>query len=123
MKLSQTKKISQRLKRHAHIRKSVRGTQSIPRLVVSRSNKYLYAQIIDDTKGMTLAAVSTAKVKAVKDDSKNPKTGLAYSVGEKLAQEALAKKIKKVVFDRAGYKYHGRVKALAEGARKGGLNF
>lgn len=123
MKLSQTKKISQRLKRHAHIRKSVRGTQNIPRLVVSRSNKYLYAQIIDDTKGMTLAAASTSKVKKAKDDSKNPKIDLAYSIGEKLAQNALAKKIKKVVFDRAGYKYHGRVKALAEGARKGGLNF
>ncbi|MDO8487294.1 MAG: 50S ribosomal protein L18 [Candidatus Curtissbacteria bacterium] len=115
--------MSQRLKRHAHIRKNVRGSQSIPRLVVSRSNKYLYAQIIDDTKGETLAAVSTLKVKGMKEDSKNPKTNLAYTIGEKLAHDALAKKIKKVVFDRAGYKYHGRVKALAEGARKGGLNF
>lgn len=122
MKLSGTKKISRKLKRHAHIRKTITGTASIPRLVVFRSNKYLYAQIIDDTKGITLAAISTAKADG-KEDSKNIKTDLAQAAGEKLAQAALAKKVNKVVFDRAGYKYHGRVKALAEGARKGGLNF
>ncbi|MEX2028692.1 MAG: 50S ribosomal protein L18 [Candidatus Curtissbacteria bacterium] len=122
MKLSGTKKISQRLKRHAHIRKTVTGTTDIPRLVVFRSNKYLYAQIIDDTKGVTLTAISTAKNND-KVGSKNIKTDLAQAAGEKLAQAAMAKKVKKVVFDRAGYKYHGRVKALAEGARKGGLNF
>ena len=122
MKLSKSLKISQKLKRHAHIRKNVSGSGNIPRLVIFRSNKYLYAQIIDDTKGETLAAVSTSAT-GEKEDSKNPKTDLAYSAGEKLAEAALAKKIKKVVFDRAGYKYHGRVKALAEGARSGGLNF
>jgi len=123
VKLSRSLKISQKLKRHVHIRKRVSGTGSIPRLVVFRSNKYLYAQIIDDTKGKTLVAASTSKVKAQKKDSKTPKTDLAYKIGEKLAQEAIAQKIKKVVFDRSGYKYHGRVKALAEGARNGGLNF
>lgn len=123
MKLSRSKKISQKFKRHVHIRKNVSGTGTVPRLVVFRSNKYLYAQVIDDTKGKTLAAVSTSKIKVEKKDSKTPKTDLAYVIGGKLAKEVIAQKIKKVVFDRGGYKYHGRVKALAEGARNGGLNF
>jgi large subunit ribosomal protein L18 len=122
MKSSATKKISQRFKRHAHIRKTVTGTGNSPRLVVFRSNKYLYAQIIDDVKGITLVAVSTPKGKG-KENSKNIKIELAKAAGEKLAQGAIAKKVKNVVFDRAGYKYHGRVKALAQGAREGGLNF
>lgn len=116
-----SKKLTQKAKRHAHIRKNVIGTSAVPRLTIFRSNKNIYAQIIDDVKSITLAGASTAKIKP-KEDSKN-KTDLAFATGEKLAEIAISKKIKKVIFDRSGYKYHGRVKALAEGARKGGLNF
>jgi large subunit ribosomal protein L18 len=116
-------KLKQRLRRHNRSRKKITGTQETPRLVVFRSNKYLYAQIIDDTKGQTLAAISTAKVKVSDAKTKNTKVDDAQIAGETLAKAAVDKKIKKVVFDRAGYKFHGRVKALAEGARKGGLAF
>lgn len=88
-----------------------------PRLSVFRSNRAIYAQIIDDTKGATLAFASSKGVKA------KGKLEVAMAVGETLAQKALKAKVKKVVFDKGGYKYHGRVKALAEGARKGGLVF
>ncbi len=88
------------------------------RLSVFRSLKHIYAQIIDDEKGVTLAAASSLALKL-----KGPKTEVARQVGLALAKEALAKGIKQVVFDRGPYKYHGRVKALAEGAREGGLEF
>lgn len=107
-----------RLKRKARAKSKVRGTQSKPRLNVFRSNKHIYGQLIDDENSKTLVQVSDAKIKA-----KGKKTELALNVGEDLAKEAKAKKITKIVFDRNGYKYHGRVKALAEGARKGGLLF
>ena len=97
------------------------GTKIAPRLSVFRSNRSIYAQIIDDTKGETLVSFSSKKL-----DSKmvkKTKIEIAELVGEDLAKLAKAKKIVSVVFDRAGYKYHGRVKALAEGARKGGLRF
>jgi large subunit ribosomal protein L18 len=103
---------SNRNKRKLRIRKSVFGNASRPRLSVYKSNKYIYAQLIDDIKGKTL--VSSKGLKDIKN---------ASSVGEDLAAKAKAKKIKKVVFDRNGYIYHGRVKSLAEGARKGGLQF
>lgn len=94
---------------------------SRPRLAVFRSNKYIYAQIIDDSKGKTLVAASEATLKWPK--KKLTKIERAFMVGEVLASQALKKKIKTVVFDRRKYRYHGRVKALAEGARKGGLKF
>lgn len=114
------KKFAQRSKRHFRIRKKVSGTSLIPRLVVFRSNKYIYAQVIDDKEGKTIASVST---RGKNDKSKNVKIDSAFASGKNLAKSLEAKKIKKVIFDRGGYKYHGRLKALAEGARSGGLDF
>jgi large subunit ribosomal protein L18 len=91
-----------------------------PRLSVFRSNKFLYAQIIDDTKGKTLVSVSSKDKEVGKAKTRAEKASV---IGEALAKKAIKAKIKKVVFDRSGYKYHGVVKALAEGARKGGLEF
>jgi len=99
-----------RNRRKLRIRGKVSGTDARPRLSVFRSNKYIYGQVIDDTKGVTLAS------------SKGPKKQ-SGKVGEELAKKAAVKKVKKVVFDRGGFKYHGNVKNLAEAARKGGLNF
>jgi large subunit ribosomal protein L18 len=94
------------------------GTKERPRLVVSRSNKNIFAQIIDDLSGKTLVGISTLSLKA-----KGTKTQAAFALGEEIARMALKKKIKKVSFDRNNYRYLGRIKALAEGARKGGLDF
>ena len=91
-----------------------------PRLSVYRSLKHIYAQIIDDAKGVTLVAASSKKIKAEKGKSKKD---IAVLVGEDVANRAAEKKIKKVVLDKGGYKYHGRIKALAEAARRGGLEF
>lgn len=123
-------KVARRLRRHRRVRKKVFGTPERPRLCVFRSNKQIYAQIIDDTIGHTLVACSSLtpeireKIKELKEkgEIKN-KVDIAFIVGEYLAKKALEKGITKVAFDRGGYKYHGRVKALAEGARKGGLEF
>lgn len=104
--------------RHARVRKKI-GTKSLPRLVIFRSNKYIYAQVVDIRNQATLAFASDLKIKG----DKSPKTDKARQVGLNLAKGTIAKKVDKVVFDRAGYKYHGRVKALAEGAREGGLKF
>lgn len=98
------------IRRKRRVKTKIFGTFSRPRLSVFKSNKYLYAQIINDEKGITLASAKGEKVSAEK-------------IGESLAKKALALKIKKVTFDRNGFKYHGKVKALAEGARKGGLEF
>ncbi len=117
------KKIEQRAKRHHRIRKRVIGSESIPRLVIFRSNKYIYAQIVDDSKSKTLLSESTLSGKDGKKPPEKIKMDSAFLAGEKLAKSAIDKKINKVVFDRSGYRYHGRVKALAEGARKGGLVF
>ena len=103
--------------RKARVRSRITGSAERPRLTVYKSSIHIYGQIIDDEKGKTLAAASDIKVKSGK------KIERAGAVGEELAKKALAKKIKKVTFDRNGFKYHGRVKALAEGARKGGLEF
>jgi large subunit ribosomal protein L18 len=103
--------------RKARVRSRIVGTAARPRLTVYKSSIHIYGQLIDDDKQKTLAAASDLKIKAGK---KLDKAGL---VGEDLAKKALAKKIKKVTFDRNGFRYHGRVKALAEGARKGGLEF
>jgi len=118
-----TKGLTPRERRHLRVRKKVKGTPERPRLCVYRSLKHIYAQIIDDTRGHTLVAASTLDP-ALR--SQLPRTGnkeAARAVGRLLAQRALEKGITQVVFDRGGYLYHGRVQALAEGAREGGLKF
>lgn len=117
--MKRTKRIL-RKKRHRKIRAKVIGTKERPRLSVFRSNKHIYVQLIDDEIGRTLIM---AKDTEVKTRTKKTKTEQAFEVGRLIAKKALDKKITKVVFDRGGYKYHGRVKALAEGAREGGLKF
>jgi len=109
--------------RHARVRDKVRGSTSMPRLCVFRSLQHIYAQVIDDSQGHTLASASTVdpEIKSEKDSKK--KTAQAELVGSLVAKRALDAGIKQVVFDRGGYKYHGRVKTLAESARKGGLKF
>jgi large subunit ribosomal protein L18 len=111
-------------KKQVRIRKKIRGTSERPRLVVFRSAKHAYAHIIDDTTGKTLLSVSTLS-KDLREDVKHAKTPIArYKlIGVAAAKKALEKNIKEVVFDRSGYLYHGRVKALADGAREGGLKF
>jgi large subunit ribosomal protein L18 len=111
-----------RLKRKKRVRSKVNGTSERPRLSVFRSNKHIFAQIINDDKAETLVSVSDSELaKANKDTGKVAKMRLSFEVGELLAKKALARKIKRVVFDRNGYQYHGRVKEFADGARKGGL--
>ncbi len=110
-----------RVRRHARVRAKVKGTASRPRLCVFRSLGHVYAQIIDDGQGHTLIAVSTLDPEIKSELNGKVKKAQAELVGLLLAKRALAKGIKQVVFDRGGYKYHGRVKALAEAARKGGL--
>lgn len=107
------------IQRKKRVRAKIFGDKARPRLSVFRSIKHIYAQIIDDTKGVTLVGVSD---KSVKVDKAN-KSKLAEMVGEELAKKAISKKIKKVSFDKGAAKFHGRVKAVAEGARKGGLEF
>jgi len=107
-----------RQKRHQRIRNKISGTPDRPRLNVYRSNTAIYAQIIDDTKAVTLVMASSADIK-----TKGTMTEKAAAVGKLIAEKALKAKIKDVVFDRGGYQYHGRVKALAEAAREAGLNF
>ncbi|MCL2098912.1 MAG: 50S ribosomal protein L18 [Oscillospiraceae bacterium] len=117
------KKISSneaRLKRHARIRKKISGTAGVPRLSAFRSNTNIYAQIIDDSSGRTLAAASSLDKDFTGGGTKKEQ---AKKVGLSLAGKAAAAGIKQVVFDRGGYQYHGRVKELAEGAREGGLEF
>jgi len=110
-------KANRRAKIKARIRSKVQGTADVPRLCVYRSNKAIYAQIIDDTKGNTLLAVSSKGIE------KGSKTEIAKEVGKAIAEKASANGIESVKFDRNGYLYHGRVKNLAEGAREGGLKF
>lgn len=110
--------------RQRRTRKKIYGTGEKPRLSIFRSNQNIYAQLVDDVEAKTIVAVSTIKVKSKERDSKTSrKISEAMHVGENLAKLARKKKIKKVVFDKSGYKYHGRVKAVAEGTRKGGLIF
>ena len=114
------KKSLRRDKIRFRIRKKMRGTSACPRLAVYRSNKDIYAQIIDDGSGTTLVSASTRE-KGFKSTGK--KIELSAKVGKQLAEKALGAGITSVVFDRGGYLYHGRVKALADGAREGGLKF
>ncbi len=109
--------------RHKRVRGKISGTKEMPRLSVFRSSKNIYAQIIDDEKGKVIVSAKSSDIKEnkkEKDDLKS-KELLAFKVGELVASKALEKNVEKVVFDKGGYKYHGRVKALAEGARKKGL--
>ncbi len=136
-------KREKRIRRHRKIRAEIKGTNERPRLCVLRSLKHIYGQLIDDEKGKTLVMASDQEIKKskvkkdpsgskqqkskVKDEKKKVirerKVSVSYEVGKLLAEKALKKKIQKVVFDRGGYKYHGRVKAVAEGARENGLKF
>lgn len=121
-------------RRHRRVRAKIFGTPERPRLCVFRSNKHIYAQLIDDEKSQTLVAASDLEVKKqktkikdekIKKDKKSfsGKIAIAHEIGKLIADRAIKKKIKKIVFDRGGHKYHGRTKALAEGAREGGLEF
>jgi len=137
-------KQEKRQRRHKRVRGKIYGTAFRPRLCVFRSNKHIYAQIIDDESGKTLAVSNDSELKKKKepagsakgektkvfhdekkkDEQKRAKNiAIAYEVGELIAKKSLAKKIEKVVFDRGGYKYHGKIKAIAEGARSAGLKF
>ena len=111
--------------RHFRIRNKVNGSSVMPRLAVFRSNEHIYVQIIDDQDAKTLAFASDLELRRgkTKTGEKKNKTDIARLVGLEIAKKGVAKKIKKVTFDRAGYKFHGRVKALAVGAREGGLKF
>ena len=113
-------KVEKRSRIKRRIRKKVYGTSAQPRLSVFRSNREIYAQIIDDNKGLTLASSSSYKNKATKGKNKSD---AAEIVGKELADKATKAGIDKVVFDRNGYQFHGRVKSLAHGAREGGLKF
>jgi len=111
----------QQLRRRYHVRKKIVGTVERPRLTVFRSSKHIYAQLIDDLKGVTLVAASSRAKKGSGPYGGNVKA--AAAVGEQLAKTAISKGIKMAAFDRGHYRFHGRVKALAEAARKGGLQF
>jgi large subunit ribosomal protein L18 len=115
----------QRARRHRRIRKKIQGTAERPRLVVFRSLKNIEGQLVDDDSSRTLVGVSTLaeELKGFTSKSQTPKVEVAFEAGKLLADKAKAAGVEKVVFDRGGYKYHGRVKAFAEGARKGGLEF
>ncbi len=106
------------IRRHARIRSTISGTEALPRLSVFRSNRGMFLQLIDDLNGKTLASASTMELK-----TKATKIELGRELGLLIAKKGSALKITKVVFDRSSYKYHGRVKAVAEGAREGGLIF
>ncbi|MBO4948653.1 MAG: 50S ribosomal protein L18 [Agathobacter sp.] len=116
--IKQTPKKSIRMKKHWRSRNKIKGTPERPRLAVFRSTQHIYAQIIDDTVGKTLVAASTLEVKV-----DGTKTDAARAVGAAVAKKALENGIEKVVFDRGGNLYHGRIQALAEGAREAGLDF
>lgn len=132
-------KQEKRERRHKRIRARISGTAKVPRLYVFRSAKHIYAQLINDEAGKTIISANDLELKAKKEKSssadnktkktqaegapKTEKTAISRQVGELIAKKSLDKKIEKVVFDRGGHKYHGRIKSLAEGARMGGLKF
>ena len=125
--IGKTSKDQTRRKVHTRIRKKIVGTSERPRLSVYRSVSHVYAQVIDDTKGATLVSAGTVeKGKGAAKDAKRPTGGnvaSAKEIGKRIAERAKEKGIKKVVFDRGGYLYHGRIKALADAAREAGLEF
>ena len=112
-----------RRRRHTRVRQKIAGTGNIPRLCVFRSLKHIYAQIIDDDAGTTLVSASTLDADVRSELEGQSKTDQAKVVGRRLAEKALSQGVKKVVFDRGGYMYHGRVQALADASRKSGLVF
>ena len=119
-------KNGRKLKRQLRTRAKIKGTESRPRLSVFKSNRFMYAQIINDEKGATIVGVSERQIK--ENPLRQPADGggriaKAKAVGILLAKKALEKKVKKVVFDRGSYSYHGRISSIAEGAREGGLKF
>lgn len=116
-------KVDARNKRHTRIRKKVSGTPERPRLCVFKSTKHMYAQLIDDTRGHTLAAASSLNGEFKGYEGHRGNVAAARKLGGIIGRKALEKGVKKVVFDRSGYPYHGRVKALSEGAREAGLEF
>ena len=117
--IKKTSKNNQRIKRHARIRNKIAGTKDVPRLNVFRSNAQIFAQLIDDENGVTLVSSSSLELKIKNGGNAEG----AKLVGADIAKKAKKKGISKVVFDRSGYEYHGRVEALAEGARENGLEF
>ena len=121
--IKQINKNEERLKRHKRVRAKVKGTAEAPRLSVYRTLNHIYVQIIDDVKGNTLVTASTLDKEIKNSLEGKDKKAQAFAVGELIAKKALAKKIDTIVFDRGGYLYTGRVQSLAEGARKGGLQF
>ena len=112
-----------RVKRKKRIRKKLAGTPERPRLCVFRSTRHIYAQIIDDTRGMTLASASTMEPEVRNGQKFESKVAAANFIGKRIGERASEKGIKMVVFDRGGFMYHGRVKAVSEGAREAGLDF
>ena len=114
---------ARRVARHRRVRRRVKGRAHRPRLAVFRSHKHVYAQVIDDEAGITLAAASSVEAEVLDQRDGKAKSDVSKLVGTLVASRAAAKGVTTVVFDRAGYKYHGRVKALADAARGGGLVF
>ena len=115
---------TQRARRHARVRKKVRGTAERPRLVVFRSTRNVEGQLVDDDRGLTLVGVNTRLNEGSADvEEMSGKVAESYVAGRRLAERAREAGIESVVFDRGGYRYHGRIKAFADGARKGGLKF
>ena len=116
-------KNQERLRRHVRVRRKIKGTAEAPRLSVYRSLNHIYAQVIDDVKGVTLCAASTMEKDLKSKTAKMSKSDAAKAVGKAVAEKAKALGVEKVVFDRGGYIYTGRVQAVADGAREAGLNF
>lgn len=114
-----TEKQQKKIRRQRRVRAKILGTAKKPRLCVFRSNKHIYAQLIDDVQKKTILSASDQENKK----GKAKKQDLAKKIGQEIAKQALEKKIEKVIFDRGPYQYHGRIKAVAEGAREGGLKF
>ena len=117
-----TEKARKRKRRHIRIRARIHGTESRPRLSVFRSNKHLWVQLIDDTSGNTLLSASDRELDDGKKKGAKKPSERAFEVGKRIAERAIEKKISGIVFDRSGYTYHGIIKMVAEGARKGGLH-
>lgn len=121
--MAKTNRHIERNRRHIRVRKSVAGTLDRPRLAVFRSHQHIYAQVIDDAQGMTLAAASTVEKELKGILGKTSNKVAAVAVGELIAKRAIEKGINKVVYDRGGFRYHGRIASVADGARKAGLEF
>jgi large subunit ribosomal protein L18 len=121
--MAKASRAESRKRRHVRVRRKLTGTTERPRLNVFRSLEHIYAQVIDDSNGQTLVSASTIDQELRGEVESLPKQEQAKAVGKKVAERARAKGIEQVVFDRGGYLYHGRIKALAEGSREGGLVF